>query len=323
MNNLGSKYITYSSVAGLFSALLFIGIFVFGSLFMRQTFAMISPIALAVAGLSMGMNALLIACAVAIAVVMVAMPSAVIIYFIIDVLPLVLMTYLFIRVYVNKEKPVNLSIGSILSIMSVIATILMIGFLGLFPFEIIAEELGVSAGSLKEFFFMNFSAQLPKPEGVDASDWNAVIETITGYFPSALFVTWLFRIVVVMVLAQWIVSRKDKMLRATPNYSALEIPSWAIFPVIGLAVGAFVSGGDLRYILENALIVSATPFLCLGMAQVHLFARKFNAFGFFILVVFYIVFFSGYAYAMLLVSLLGIFEFIINQKLIKDKILKE
>ncbi len=323
MNQLGKKYIALSSVAGIASALMFISMLIFPSLFVRQIAVLISPIALAIPALAMGLNAAIIASFVGTIILFIAFGGVALMYLIVDVAPVLAITYLFIRVYENKENPTSLSIGKIISIMSLICAVLMTLFMLMFPYQQSASTMGIEAASLKDFFYQVISKSLAMPEGIDASLWEQMIETIVSYFPSALFVTWLSRAVISMIIAQWLVSSKDKMLRATPDYTQIEIPMWALIPLPFLMIATFIGGEVMNYISENALIIMLTPFLCLGLSQVHLFARRFKTFGLAILIVFYIIFFSGYGYAILIVSLLGIFEFFINQKLIKDKKIKE
>ncbi len=323
MNKIGSKYNMLSASAGLLSAVLFLGMFVFKSILFQQILMLLSPVALAIPALAMGVNAVLIASLIGAIAILVIEPNLVMMYLILDVIPVIAMTYLFIRVYENKENPTNISIGKILSIMSLLCMILMTVFIVLFPYQQAAEIIGIQATSLKDLLFQMFSQTLVKPESLPKEDWDNVINVMASYFPSALFLTWLFRSIVCMIFAQWIVSLKDKMLRGTPDYSQIDLPKWVILPIPVLLALILVGGDSLKYVMDNAFIVMLTPFLCLGLSQVHLFARKLKGFGMPLLVVFYIIFFLGYGYAVLVVSLLGIFEFFINQKLIKDKNLKE
>ncbi len=313
----------YSTVAGVISALLFIGMFLFPSVFVRQLLALISPLSLALVGLSMGLNAAIIASGVGGMIMIVAFPSATIMYYIIDAIPVLAITYLFVRVYENKENPVNLSIGKILSIMSLACCGFMIVFLLVLPYQQLGEAAGIKAETLPEFLYALLSNQFPVPKNMDVELWKKMINTVVSYFPSALFVSWLFRAIVVMVIAQQLVASKDKMLRGTPDYSKIELPLWTVIPVIVFGIGTVVTSGNMEYIFNNSFVVMLLPFSCLGLAQVHQFVRRFKIFALPLLVVFYIILFSGYTYGMLLVSLLGLFEFFINQKLIKDKILRE
>ncbi len=323
MNNLGSRYMMLSGVAGLASAVLFIAMLIFPSLFIRQIAAIISPAALGMVALSMGLNAALIASAVGTILVLLAFPNAGFIYLVLDAVPVLIITYLFIRVYENKENPTNLSIGKIISIISLVCCVCMVAFLFLMPYQVAATALGIEFGSIKEFFFNTFTSQLKIPQGFDKDAYDMAMDTVASYFPSVLFLSWFFRVIIAMMIAQALIASKDKMLRATPEYAQIEIPKWAIIPLPILLLIALTGSEDVKYIGNNALMIMLTPFLCLGLAQVHLFARKLKAFAVPLLVVFYVIFFSGYAYAMLAVSLLGIFEFFINQKLIKDKISRE
>lgn len=311
----------YCGLAGVLSAVLFISVFMIPSLFIRQVAALISPIALAVPALSMGLNAVMIASGFGLLLISLAVPSVALLYLLVDVMPVVAITYLFIRVYENKDQPTSINIGRILTVMTVICCALMAAFLYLFPYQLLSDDMGMNAVSLEDFFYQLFSAQLVLPQGVDPVAWDRVIRMIVGHFPAALFLSWLFRAIVCMIIAQWAVTKWDRMLRATPDYSRLEIPRWAILPLPFLLVALLVTSGSSKYVAANALSVMLTPFLFLGLAQVHLFARRFKQAGIVILIFFYLVFFSGYAYAMLLVSLLGIVEFFINYKLIKSKTL--
>lgn len=137
-------------------------------------------------------------------------------------------------------------------------------------------------------------------------------ELFVGYlapvFVGMLGVHWLLMITVNGVLAQAILSRRGWALRPTPRWSALTLPDWMSWLLVGAAVVALLASGDVEYLALNLVIILATPFFFLGLAVVHTLVRPLPARGF-VLATFYvvlIVFFMAFAGAA--VAGLGVIE---------------
>jgi hypothetical protein len=68
----------------------------------------------------------------------------------------------------------------------------------------------------------------------------------------------------------------------TPNWSALTLPEWMSWPLVGTAVVALVSSGDVAYLAHNLVLIFAAPYFFLGLAVVHSLARLAPRKGFFV-----------------------------------------
>jgi hypothetical protein len=62
--------------------------------------------------------------------------------------------------------------------------------------------------------------------------------------------------------------------RPTPELSELELPGW-LWPAIGVAaLLALLGAGGLGFLGRSLLLVLAVPYVFLGLAVVHAFARR-------------------------------------------------
>ena len=136
-------------------------------------------------------------------------------------------------------------------------------------------------------------------------------DTFVGYL-APLFIgmsgfTWLLMLVVNGALAQGVLARRGWNLRPTPNWSALTLPQWMSWPLVGTAVVALVSSGDLEYLAHNLVLIFAAPYFFLGLAVVHSLAQRVRRQGL-VLGAFYVSLGLFFTFAGVAVAGLGVIE---------------
>ena len=93
-------------------------------------------------------------------------------------------------------------------------------------------------------------------------------------FPGLMAASWLVMVAVNAVLAQLLAVRLGVNRRPNPKLSELELPGW-LWPAIGVAaLLALLGAGGLGFLGRSLLIVLAVPYVFLGLAVVHAFARR-------------------------------------------------
>jgi hypothetical protein len=95
-------------------------------------------------------------------------------------------------------------------------------------------------------------------------------------FPGLMAASWLVMVVVNGVLAQALAVRLGLNRRPSPALSELELPGW-LWPAIGIAALLAVLGDDgLGFLGRSLLIVLVVPYMFLGLAVIHAFARRWS-----------------------------------------------
>jgi hypothetical protein len=95
-------------------------------------------------------------------------------------------------------------------------------------------------------------------------------------FPGLMAASWLVMVVVNGVLAQALAVRLGWNRRPSPALSELELPGW-LWPAIGVAALLAVLGDDgLGFLGRSLLIVLVVPYMFLGLAVIHAFARRWS-----------------------------------------------
>jgi hypothetical protein len=95
-------------------------------------------------------------------------------------------------------------------------------------------------------------------------------------FPGLMAASWLVMVVVNGVLAQLLAVRLGWNRRPSPALSELELPGW-LWPAIGIAALLAVLGDDgLGFLGRSLLIVLVVPYMFLGLAVIHAFARRWS-----------------------------------------------
>lgn len=137
------------------------------------------------------------------------------------------------------------------------------------------------AGALDEVF------QTMAPD-LAATDRTRAVEFMIPVFPGSAGTSWVLMLVINGVLAQGLVARMGRNLRPVTRFVELTLPQWASWPLVLAAAAALVGSGDLEYLGRNLAMVLATPFFFLGLAVVHVMARRSPLPGV-VLAVFYVV----------------------------------
>lgn len=136
---------------------------------------------------------------------------------------------------------------------------------------------------------------------------DGFVQSAAPYFVGLFGITWQLLIAGNGVLAQKIVSGRGLNARPTPAYSALSLPDWLAWPLVGAAAIALVGSGDVQYLARNVALILAAPYFFLGLAVVHAVARQSRAPGLF-LAAFYVTFLVFMVVAGVIVAGVGMIE---------------
>ena len=105
--------------------------------------------------------------------------------------------------------------------------------------------------------------------GLGDSERSRFASAVVPYFLGASAVGWLFMIILNAVLAEVLLARRGWALRPPPRWTALVIPDWMAWPLVGAATVALLASGDLSYVAHNLTVIFAAPYFFLGLAVVH------------------------------------------------------
>ncbi len=128
-----------------------------------------------------------------------------------------------------------------------------------------------------------------------------------GVFPAMLACAWIGAGALNAGVAQNVLQKGAKALRPTPEYTLIEAPFWVLYALAAAAFLALVGPGTLDYLGRNLAIIFAMPYFFVGLATVHVLARRAKArLG--VLVTFYILLIFLGLVGMFAVSALGLAE---------------
>ena len=139
----------------------------------------------------------------------------------------------------------------------------------------------------------------PLPNGDQAAD------AIAQIVPGVIAASWMVMSVVNAALAQGVLARFGANWRPSPSIAALGLPLW-LPAALGLAAGATLLGGALRFIGINVMIALSVPFCLAGLAVLHAAVRRLPSPAM-ALAGFYMVA-TLFGWPFLAVALLGLFE---------------
>ena len=142
---------------------------------------------------------------------------------------------------------------------------------------------------------------------VDENDRAELAAQIAPFFLGGTGVVWVTMMAINGVLAQGLLTRRGWNVRPTPQWSALSLPGWISWALVGAALIGIVGDGDLRYLGRNLVLVFLVPYFFVGLAVVHGFARRMPAPGL-LLAGFYLI--LGFAFPGMgaAVAALGVIE---------------
>jgi hypothetical protein len=98
------------------------------------------------------------------------------------------------------------------------------------------------------------------------------VQSAARYMPGMMGAVWLALMAVNGALAQGLLVRLGWNRRPSPAYAALELPRWLGVP-LAISAAATLMPGQIGGAGLAALIVSATPFMFLGLAVMHTLLR--------------------------------------------------
>lgn len=111
------------------------------------------------------------------------------------------------------------------------------------------------------------AAELPADQRAKVVGWW------TPLFPAMVAGSWLIMAVVNACGAQGLLVRLGHARRPAPAYRELWLPDWSAIGLVAMAVAAILVGGDVGYVAANAVVILLIPFVFLGLAGIHRWAR--------------------------------------------------
>lgn len=118
--------------------------------------------------------------------------------------------------------------------------------------------------------------QIVKMMAIDMStaDVDVLVGRMAALFPAVTTLSWLIMMLVNAAIAQALLVKWKKSLRASPRYSAIEAPEWAYWAIVAVAAVKLIGSGDLEYVAQNLVVILATPFFLVGLAVAHTLAPR-------------------------------------------------
>ena len=129
-------------------------------------------------------------------------------------------------------------------------------------------------GSVREVLDGALAVAVP---AVDENDRAELAARIAPFFLGGSGAVWVTMMTINGVLAQSLLTRRGWNVRPSPQWSALSLPDWISWALVGAALVGMVGGGDLRYLGRNLVLVFLVPYFFVGLAVVHGFARRMPA----------------------------------------------
>ena len=128
-------------------------------------------------------------------------------------------------------------------------------------------------GMLSEFIGATLAELSGAETGATAS---AELSGWMFLFPGLMAASWLVMVVVNGAIAQALAVHLGLNRRPSPALGELELPGW-LWPAIGVAALLAVLGDDgLGFLGRSLLIVLVVPYIFLGLAVIHAFARRWS-----------------------------------------------
>lgn len=314
--------------AGVAGALLYAGMIALGPVLGVLPW-LVSPLPLIAAGLAFGPGAALLAAlvgAVAFAGAT-ASPAAAGIYLISDALPAVLVVVLALRPAPGVSRadlaaaPGDAarwaSSGAILARLSLLPPLVLVGLAMVAPGHVdgLRGLVGdwVQGGLDAMMNTMAAAGGEAADLVLDGETRTALVEAAVRFLPGTSAAAWIFRAALAGVLAQALVRRTGRAIRPSPSHGRLALPDWfaALFGV-SLLAGVGLSG-DIGYVAWSVALALSLPFMLLGFKLVHAVAGR-TPHPTLVLIVFYIVFLSVSALAVIAMIVAGLVEFAAHRR---------
>lgn len=294
---MASKELGLSLFAGILSSLMFLSLLEGGVT--AFLFSYLAPLPLLAAGLALGVMAAVLGSAAGLAVALfVAGPVIAPAFAIAVALPVLVVVWKALLWRQSPEGAVDwYPPGLLLGWLTVLALGLLVAGAAVAP----PHEAGLE-GVIRDHLGELVRVVAP---GVPADVQAAAVAVWVPLFPAMAAVSWLVMAIANAAAAQWLVTRLGRAIRPAPAYSDLDMPDW-LLPVLAVSAGVAVLGqGGAAYLAGNAAMVTAVPYVLLGLAGVHGALRR-RPNGGMLLALFYGVFFVAFGWAVIVVAGLGL-----------------
>lgn len=138
-----------------------------------------------------------------------------------------------------------------------------------------------------------------------------LIKAIAEFFPAIMIASWLIMVLVNAAIAQLVLERSGHNLRPRPQAATIELPEWFMAVTAGAAALALLAPAmemtALGFAARNSALALLVPYFFVGLAVVHVWARRWPARPF-ILAGFYLLMLMFGGIGVLLVAGLGFME---------------
>ena len=141
---------------------------------------------------------------------------------------------------------------------------------------------------------------------VPAEQRDQVVDSVAPVLPGVIGLYWTLTLVVNGALGQGLAVRFGWNLRLSPDFSTLALPRWLPTVAAVLLIGAIVMPGTLGFYAVNGAILLSLPFFLVGLAVVHVAARRF-ATGSVLIIAFYAMMMM-FGWPVVFVAFIGLVE---------------
>lgn len=256
---------------------------------------LLSPMPIAIAGLTSGSRGLLISCiAATFFLIIFSNPSNAVLYITWDILPTVVMTSLLLKNRKNeKDEVVWYPLGYAISWTAIFTALIgiMVSLMMLFAFNFaiamaesgnmekealmnIVSENVMGKGSIQEVMFDFLKGAMAPALSGTFSNYESILKNMASVFMAMMSIAWFFRILFAVLVAHSILATTGKSLRTKLEYMPMYVQNWLlVLLVVSLIAGLAADTENFRYIVLNFAIAISLPFCILGLTQVHIWAR--------------------------------------------------
>ncbi|MSP87679.1 MAG: DUF2232 domain-containing protein [Alphaproteobacteria bacterium] len=133
-----------------------------------------------------------------------------------------------------------------------------------------------------------------------------LLKKVGTVVPGIIVISWMVMIAVNGALAQGLLARFGHNRRPRVDIATLELPEWLLLAAAFTALAAWFASDAVGFFARNGLAILMLPFLVLGLAVIHAFARQIKGGGFALGVVYLLlVLFSP---LLVTIALLGVLD---------------
>jgi hypothetical protein len=143
-------------------------------------------------------------------------------------------------------------------------------FVALVTLAQMGNDGGVEA-SIRAFLTGALGPLIPTEQ---TDEINVFLDRVVPLFPSFATLSWLVMLIANAALAQNLLTRWGKALRASPDYTQVQTPEWSYWLVIAAATLKILSTGDIEYLAQNLVLILGAPFFFVGLAVAHALVRR-------------------------------------------------